>query len=87
MIQYNVKQWQINYAKKYGIRRLLQGEKTKDGDIGYIQPGAKKFKPIVGIKYDTGSMHPIYRKIAKEDVKNFYDKIYDKKGKNNVKKK
>ncbi|RLC37604.1 hypothetical protein DRH27_03680, partial [Candidatus Falkowbacteria bacterium] len=63
--------WKIDYAKRYGIRRLEVGEIIKKGDIGYSQPGAKKFTPTPGIKYDD-NMHPIYRKIAKKDVEPFY---------------
>lgn len=64
-------QYQIDYAKKYGIRKLGIGELTKEGDIGYAQPGAKEFTPRVGLEFDN-NMHPIYRKIAKEDVEPFY---------------
>jgi len=63
--------WNIDFAKKHGIRELRIGEKTKRGDVGYIQPGAKKFTPQIGIKY-TNDMHPIYRKIAAKDVEPFY---------------
>jgi len=52
------------------LRRLEHGEEVKEGDIGYIQPGAKPFKPRIGIKYDSSNMHPIYRIISKESSLN-----------------
>ena len=65
-------QYNIDYAQKYGIRRLEHGEIVKKGDVGYIQPGAKKFTPTEGLEYDANQMHPIYRKIAPQDVKPYY---------------
>lgn len=68
---------ELQEIRKKG-RKLRHGEEIKAGDIGFVQPGAKPFRPTIGRKYDSRTDHPIYRVKAEptkvvEPSKDSYD--------------